>query len=135
MRAALFGELPDITIVEFIDPVCAFPPALGLLTVFLPGSHLPALPLHVEQDAKAGGDRCVSLPMAPVLQHDLSGADLLSPEGERDLAAGADGAWRVVRFGGQRLDELFIEAINRPAVTRGRILRQAYPDRFALADL
>jgi FSR family fosmidomycin resistance protein-like MFS transporter len=34
--AALLGELADITSIRFVYEVCAFLPALGLLTVFLP---------------------------------------------------------------------------------------------------
>jgi FSR family fosmidomycin resistance protein-like MFS transporter len=34
--AALLGELADITSIRFVYEVCAFLPALGLLTVLLP---------------------------------------------------------------------------------------------------
>jgi FSR family fosmidomycin resistance protein-like MFS transporter len=34
--AALLGELADHTSIGFVYQVCAFLPALGLLTVFLP---------------------------------------------------------------------------------------------------
>ena len=34
--AAVLGELADRTSIEFVYQVCAFLPAIGLLTVFLP---------------------------------------------------------------------------------------------------
>src|SRR5262245_7223529 len=89
----------------------------------------------MEQDAKAARDRRISFPMTPVLQHDLSGADLLSAEDENNIAPGTDGAWRIAGLGRQSFDQLIIEAIDGPAVTRGRILRQAYPDRFSPVDI
>jgi FSR family fosmidomycin resistance protein-like MFS transporter len=36
LGAALLGELADWTSIEFVYKVCAFLPAIGLLTVFLP---------------------------------------------------------------------------------------------------
>jgi len=39
---------------------------------------------HMKPDAKTGDDRRVPFPMAPMLQHDLAGADFLYLEGERD---------------------------------------------------
>ena len=34
--AATLGELADLTSIEFVYQVCAFLPAIGLITVFLP---------------------------------------------------------------------------------------------------
>ena len=39
LGAALLGELADVTSIEFVYRVCAFLPAIGLLTVFLPNLH------------------------------------------------------------------------------------------------
>jgi hypothetical protein len=86
--------------------------------------NTPALRLHVEPDAKTGGDRWVAFPMTPVLQPDLSGADFLAPKDERNLATGADGICRIVRFGCDRFDDFLVVAIDRPAEARGRVLRQ-----------
>jgi FSR family fosmidomycin resistance protein-like MFS transporter len=36
LGAALLGELAEVTSIRFVYQVCAFLPAIGLLTVFLP---------------------------------------------------------------------------------------------------
>jgi FSR family fosmidomycin resistance protein-like MFS transporter len=45
--AALLGRLADLTSIEFVYQICAFLPAIGLLTVFLPdiGRPGPKVPL------------------------------------------------------------------------------------------
>ena len=39
--AALFGRLADLTSIAFVYKVCAYLPAIGLLTAFLPNLHEP----------------------------------------------------------------------------------------------
>ena len=39
--AALFGRLADLTSIDFVYKVCAYLPAIGLLTAFLPNLHEP----------------------------------------------------------------------------------------------
>ena len=41
LGAAALGELADATSIEFVYQVCAFLPAIGLLTVFLPNIEQP----------------------------------------------------------------------------------------------
>jgi FSR family fosmidomycin resistance protein-like MFS transporter len=36
LGAALFGRLADLTSIDFVYRLCAYLPAMGLLTVFLP---------------------------------------------------------------------------------------------------
>ncbi|MGD0236253.1 MAG: MFS transporter, partial [Syntrophorhabdales bacterium] len=39
LGAALFGRLADLTSIGFVYNVCAYLPAIGLLTAFLPNLH------------------------------------------------------------------------------------------------
>ena len=39
LGAALLGELADARGIEYVYKVCAYLPAIGLLTVFLPNLH------------------------------------------------------------------------------------------------
>jgi len=39
LGAALFGRLADLTSIVFVYNVCAYLPAIGLLTAFLPNLH------------------------------------------------------------------------------------------------
>jgi FSR family fosmidomycin resistance protein-like MFS transporter len=41
LGAALLGELADRTSIEFVYQLCAFLPAIGLLTIFLPNIERP----------------------------------------------------------------------------------------------
>ena len=36
LGAAVFGRLADVTSIDFVYNLCAYLPAMGLLTVFLP---------------------------------------------------------------------------------------------------
>ncbi|HUJ88723.1 MAG TPA: MFS transporter [Syntrophorhabdales bacterium] len=45
--AALFGRLADLTSIDFVYKVCAYLPAIGLLTAFLPNLHEPRQTGHV----------------------------------------------------------------------------------------
>jgi FSR family fosmidomycin resistance protein-like MFS transporter len=40
--AAVLGELADLTSITFVYKLCAFLPAIGLLTIFLPNLKRPA---------------------------------------------------------------------------------------------
>jgi FSR family fosmidomycin resistance protein-like MFS transporter len=46
--AALFGRLADLTSISFVYKVCAYLPAIGLLTAFLPNLHEPKRLGHLE---------------------------------------------------------------------------------------
>ena len=46
--AALLGKLADATSIEFVYRVCAFLPAIGLLTAFLPNLERPKVLAPVE---------------------------------------------------------------------------------------
>jgi len=46
--AALFGQLADLTSIDFVYKVCAYLPAIGLLTAFLPNLHESKTTGHVE---------------------------------------------------------------------------------------
>jgi FSR family fosmidomycin resistance protein-like MFS transporter len=48
LGAALFGRLADLTSIDFVYKVCAYLPAIGLLTAFLPNLHeeRPELKAH-----------------------------------------------------------------------------------------
>jgi FSR family fosmidomycin resistance protein-like MFS transporter len=39
VAAALLGQLADAKSIEYVYSVCAYLPAIGLLTVFLPNLH------------------------------------------------------------------------------------------------
>ena len=52
LGAAALGELADHTSIEFIYRLCAFMPAIGLLTAFLPNLRGMDHPGHVEQVAR-----------------------------------------------------------------------------------
>jgi FSR family fosmidomycin resistance protein-like MFS transporter len=43
--AAVLGELADLTSITFVYRLCAFLPAIGLLTVFLPDIEPPRRPV------------------------------------------------------------------------------------------
>ena len=51
--AALLGHLADLTSIDFVYHVCAFLPAIGLLTAFLPNIGRPAPPGLVKAPAAA----------------------------------------------------------------------------------
>ena len=70
-----------------------------------------------------------------MLQRDVARAGLLCPESERYGAAGADRASGIIRLRSDRLDNFVVKAIDRPAVARGRILRQSDVKRFADAKV
>jgi FSR family fosmidomycin resistance protein-like MFS transporter len=46
LGAALLGRLADVTSIEFVYRTCAFLPALGLLTAFLPNLEPPRRKAH-----------------------------------------------------------------------------------------
>ena len=56
LGAAAFGELADHTSVEFVYRLCAFLPAIGLLTAFLPDLRAQPHPRADEWDAVATGE-------------------------------------------------------------------------------